>query len=214
MKIPASEVAAIPMEKILADVHFLFPEQPDPDGLRQMKGEEPFSEQAITWLSALSHVLSKDPGTKQLPDVATFAFFCRKANLLQLKKQYCPENSLRSGRGLVFHITPKNVPCTFAYSLASGILSGNANVVKIPSGKSAQSDAICRAICELGRQKEFRHVSSRQALVRYDQTSSATGYFSSICDVRVIWGGDSSIDEIRKNRLSTRAFDINFASRY
>jgi hypothetical protein len=35
-----------------------------------------------------------------------------------------------------------------------------------------------------------------------------------MCDVRVIWGGDSTINDIRKNSIRPRAFDIAFASRY
>ena len=45
----------------------------------------PFSEDVINYLNALSKVLYNDPRLKQFPDVATFAFFCRKANLIQQK---------------------------------------------------------------------------------------------------------------------------------
>ena len=204
----------MPMNKQLADVSFLYPVEPELERLVQQKREEPFSAHAIAWLHALSLILNRDPETKRHPDVATFAFFCRKANVWQLKKLYYPVNSVRLGRGLVFHITPKNVPCTFAYSLASGILSGNANIVKVSSENTEQADIICRATGELGRDKDHQPVSARQMLVRYDRNSSATAYFSSICDVRVIWGSDATIDEVRKNKLPPRAFDLTFASRY
>ncbi len=210
---PVEKVVVIHMMKNLIDVDFLFPVEPNTHRLEREKGEEPFSEKAIAWLHALSLILSSYPETRLHPDVATFAFFCRKANLMLLKKQYYPGNSLRTGRGLVFHITPKNVPTTFAYSLVCGILSGNANSVKVPSRMLEETGIICRAIQKLGGEKAHQAISSRQALVRYDHQSSATAYFSSICDVRIIWGGDATIDEIRKHRLSPRAFDIAFASR-
>ena len=44
--------------------------------------------------------------------------------------------------------------------------------------------------------------------------SSATAYFSSICDVRIIWGGDDTISEIRKNKIPPRSFDVTFADRF
>ena len=110
------------MEKILNNIEFLFPEEFNMDQFVQNLPEEPFSEDAIGYLNALSLVLNQDPRSKNFPDIATFAFFCRKANLVQLKKRYSPENNHRSGRGIVFHITPSNVPTTFAYSLISGIL--------------------------------------------------------------------------------------------
>ncbi|MCX6249775.1 MAG: acyl-CoA reductase [Bacteroidetes bacterium] len=198
----------------LNDIEFLFPKEFNMEKFVQNPQEEPFSVNAIAYLNALSLILNKDPGTKKYPDVATFAFFCRKANLMQLKKKYYPENNLRSGRGIVFHITPSNVPVTFAYSLVCGILSGNCNIVKVSSKKSEQADIICSAVRELSKDKQHQAFSSRLALLAYDLQSSATAYFSSICDVRIIWGGDETIQEIRKNHLRPRAFDVTFAFRY
>ena len=202
------------MKNNLPDVKFLYPEDPGPGILARCNPMEPFAEETITWLHALSLVLKRDPETRGHPDVATFAFFCRRANLLQLKKKYYPGSSLRLGRGLVFHITPKNVPVTFAWSLLCGMLAGNANIVKVPSEISARADILCRAISDLGKVSAFRPVSSRQVLVRYAHENPATAFFSSMCDVRMIWGGDATIGEIRKNILPPRAFDVTFASRY
>ena len=202
------------MKKNSHNIEFLFPKEPDIDRLVQTPPEEPFSINAMAYLHALSLILKKDPRIKKHPDVATFAFFCRKGNLIQLKKKYYPGNNLRSGRGIVFHITPANVPVTFAYSLVCGILSGNINIVKVSSRKSEQADIICNAIGELSREREHQAFSSRLALVCYDVQSSATAYFSSICDVRIIWGSDATIKEIRKNSLPPRAFDVTFAFRY
>ena len=42
------------------------------------------------------------------------------------------------GLGLAFHITPSNIPTNFAYSLIFGLLSGNSNVVKVPSRNFTQ----------------------------------------------------------------------------
>ena len=36
-------------------------------------------------------------------------------------------------------------------------------------------------------------------------------YFSSICDVRIIWGGNTTIEQIRANKLPPRSFDVTFA---
>ena len=202
------------MKKHLSDVRFLCPAEPGLDQLLQGSSEEPFSENAMAFLQALSLALNTDPETRRHPDVATFAFFCRQANLIQLKRKYYTGMNPRLGRGMVFHITPANVPVTFAYSLVSGILAGNANIVKLSSKESAQADLICRAISKLDTEGKHVPVTSRLALVRYDQESEATAYFSSVCDVRVIWGGDATIGEIRKNSMPSRAFDVTFADRY
>ncbi|MCX6246945.1 MAG: acyl-CoA reductase [Bacteroidetes bacterium] len=202
------------MTEKLTDIEFLFPREPGMDNLIHIPGEEPFSENAIAYLDALAHILNKDPGAKNYPEVATFAFFCRKGNLLKLKKKWLSENSLRLGRGLVFHITPSNMPVTFAWSLVFGILSGNVNIVKVSSKKYAQADIICHAIYELSKEPEHQRFSARHVLVSYNAESSASTYFSSICDVRIIWGGNATIDEVRKNKLPPHSFDVTFADRY
>jgi hypothetical protein len=202
------------MTETLTDIEFLFPEEPGMDDFVHIPGEEPFSESAIGYLDALAHILNKDPRTKNYPDVITFSFFCRKGNLLQLKKKYLHENSLRLGRGLVFHIAPSNMPVTFAYSLVFGIISGNANIVKVPSKKHAQSDIIINAISGLSTERIHQIFSKRNALVSYNVESNASAYFSSMCDVRIIWGGNATIDEIRKYKLPPHSFDVTFADRY
>ncbi|MEI7525940.1 MAG: acyl-CoA reductase [Mariniphaga sp.] len=196
------------------DIEYLFPNESHMGNFVHIPGEEPFSENAIAYLDRLSHILNKDVGTKIYPEVATFAFFCRKANLLQFKKKYLHENCLRLGRGLVFHVTPSNMPVTFAYSLVFGIISGNVNIVKVSSRKYAQADIICKAIYELSKESEHQLFSKRHALISYNAESFATDYFSSICDVRIIWGGNATIDEIRKSKLPPHSFDVTFADRY
>ncbi len=202
------------MKNYLSDVRFLCPDESGLDRLLQSSSAEPFAENAIAFLHALSLALKNDPETRRYPDVATFAFFCRRANLIQLKRKYYTGKNPRLGRGVIFHITPANVPVTFAYSLVSGILAGNANIVKVSSKASSRADLICRVITRLVAEGEHAPVTSRLALVRYDPASEATAYFSSVCDVRVIWGGDATIAEIRKNSLPPRSFDVTFADRY
>ncbi len=95
-----------------------------------------------------------------------------------------------------------------------GILSGNLNIVRLPSKKYEQINIICNAFWELSKNPKYQAFTSRQILVRFDRHSLATTYFSSICDVRIIWGGEATIEEIRKTALSPRAFDVTFSDRY
>lgn len=165
----------------------------------------PFAEEVIEGLDTLSKALMKDPASRQFPDVVTFAFFCRRGNLLKLKEQYASAN-IRLGRGMIFHIAPSNVPVNFAYTFVAGLLAGNTNVVRVSQKQFPQVDIII---------KHMRACSTqRVAVVRYPHESNANEVFSEVCDVRVIWGGDGTIAELRKNALAPRAFDICFADRY
>lgn len=165
----------------------------------------PFDDHVIEELDALSKTLMKDPMSRQYPDVVTFAFFCRRGNLLKLKEQYC-SSAIRLGWGMVFHIAPSNVPVNFAYSVVAGLLAGNTNVVRVSQKQFPQVDIIV---------KHMRATNMhRVAVVRYPHESNANEVFSGLCNVRVIWGGDATIETIRKNAIPARAFDICFADRY
>lgn len=165
----------------------------------------PFDETVIEELDVLSKALMRDPASRQYPDVVTFGFFCRRGNLLKLKEQYS-SSAIRLGWGLIFHIAPSNVPVNFAYSVVAGLLAGNTNVVRVSQKQFPQVDIIVRHMREIGLH--------RVAVVRYPHESNANEVFSSLCNVRVIWGGDATIETIRKNAIPARAFDICFADRY
>ena len=49
---------------------------------------------------------------------------------------------------------------------------------------------------------------------KYIRYANYTNKISSVCDARLIWGGDNSISNIRKFSLKQRAIDLAFADRY
>ena len=174
----------------------------------------PFSGEITDYLNALSKEINKDSRLRQYPDVGTFSFFCRKANILLLKKKFYDKDITKLGRGIVFHIAPSNVPVNFAFSLVMGLLSGNSNIIRVPSKNYYQIDIIVKAINKLAKDSQYSNISNRIILVSYDRNSNGTKEFSRNCDVRIIWGGDETINQIRENSLQPRAFDITFADRY
>jgi len=204
----------IRMQQNSNNITYLFPNTIDVEEFKKISATEPFSDDAVDFLNALSQELTKDANIRNYPDVATFAFYCRKGNILKLKEQYAKDNMIRLGRGIVFHIAPSNVPVNFAYSLLCGILSGNINIVRVPSKEFEQVSVICGAIIRLSQNQTYNNITKRMALIRYDRNSTATTFFSSFCDVRVIWGGDETIAQIRKSIIPARSFDVSFADRY
>ncbi|HJA57128.1 MAG TPA: acyl-CoA reductase [Candidatus Bacteroides intestinigallinarum] len=173
----------------------------------------PFSDEVILYLNELSSILLRMSEVRHYPDVVTFAFFCRKANLLHLQKEHAT-NSLRLGRGLVFHIAPSNVPVNFAYSLICGLLAGNNNIVRLPGKQFRQVDLIVEALRTLSADERFDMVSRMVHLIKYDRGGIETTTYSALADVRVIWGGDETIRTIRQSPLPPRSYDIAFADRY
>ena len=174
----------------------------------------PYNSLQCQFLNDLSTELRSSKDSSDYPDVMAFAFWCRKANIAKLKKSF---NNLeaRLGLGIVFHITPSNVPINFAFSFAFGLLSGNANIVRVPSKSFPQIQIICNSIERLFASEKYSEIKAMTAFVRYEQNDEITGMYSLKCNARIIWGGDVTIRNIRKiASVPERCVDIAFSDRY
>jgi len=174
---------------------------------------KPFDELILEFLNELSRELRNDQEAKLFTDVLSFAFFCRRANLNKIKSKY-DNGQVRYGRGLAFHIAPSNVPVNFAFSLVFGLLAGNSNVVRASSKRFKQTEIICRILNKLLEIEKYEMVKKLIAIVSYEHDFEVTDYYSGICNARIIWGGDASINEIKKSPLPIRAVEILFSDRY
>lgn len=180
-------------------------------GLRPLR---PFAPDVLDFLSALSAALLKDREAKAYPDVITFAYFCRRANLTRLEEEYAGRLDGRLGRGVVFHIAPSNVPINFAYSLTAALLSGNGSIVKASSRDFLQTRIVCRAMEKL-LTEDFAPLAPYVCVVTYPrEAQEVTEAFSARCDARVIWGGDETVRRVREAALPPRAVEVAFADRY
>ena len=174
----------------------------------------PYDKEVLDFLVDLSEDLNLTKDIKNYPDIKTLAFFCRNKNLIKLKKNFLVSSrDIRLGLGLIFHITPSNIPTNFAYSLIFGLLTGNSNIVKVPSRDFKQIDIISKSINKI-LSKKYKKVKEMIKIVKYKNNESFTKKISSICDARLIWGGDQSIENIRKYNLHASAIDLTFADRY
>ncbi len=174
---------------------------------------KPYSDLVIDFLDELSSILRKRAVKEKHNDIMTLAFWCRRGNILKLRdSREHMENRL--GRGLVFHITPANVPINFAFSYFFGLLSGNGNIVRVPSKAFEQTDIICDGIRTTLEAPKYKIIKETTAFVRYGHNKEITDEFSMMADVRIIWGGDASIAEIRKSPMKSNGTEIVFADRF
>ena len=204
------------MEKFLEEIEFLIGDKfENVEELLNQRSFDTFSDDTLSFLSDISEVILKSPQIRKYPDVATFAFYCRRSNLSGMKRNYLTDLHLRFGKGILFHITPGNVPVNFAYSLFAGLITGNINIVRVPSKDFEQVKIIVQAIRTVLKQERYKSIfSKRLYMVKYDRDSSATTFFSSFCDVRIIWGGDHTINDIRKSPISPKSTEVTFSDRY
>jgi len=163
------------------------------------------------FLTAFGRRLLRPALSRRHPELGSLGFFLRRSELLRtvegLRGEHC-----RVPRGLVFHIPPANVDTVFVYSWALSALMGNRNVVRL----SPRAGSVAAIIVETMRQSlegADPVVSATQRVICYDRSDSITAALSSACDLRVIWGGDRAVDEIRKHPLAPHARDLTFPDR-
>lgn len=174
---------------------------------------QPYDPVLCDFSDTLSKTLRSLKETKKYPDILTFAFWCRRANIKRLKRNF-NSSEKRLGLGLIFHITPSNVPVNFAYSFIFGLLSGNANVVRVPSTEYKQTEIIVSAIKKVLKDNKFKEIKNMNSFIKYEKDDEITSYFSSFCDGRIIWGGDQTVLSVRKIPVPVKAIEISFPDRY
>lgn len=172
-----------------------------------------WSEEAVELLSMFSQNLLKDSRSRAFPDIVSYAFWIRKSSLIQIKEHYYPDVRDKVGRGVAFHIAPSNVPINFAVSFTSSLLAGNVNIVRLSNKPYDQvvimADALKKAFKDVNREMEKYLI-----LMRYEHDEEVTRCLSSLCDVRIIWGGNQTIGLVRQAQIPPRAVEMAFADRH
>ena len=169
----------------------------------------PFCDLIIDFVSELSKILTNKNNSKKFPDIVSLAFWCRKKNLMRFNS----ENNEKA-RGLIFHITPSNIPTNFAYSLLFGLLNGNANIVKVSSKEFEQVKIFSNALKLLVKKKKFEIFKKMIKIVRYENNEKFTQEISLKSDARLIWGSDQTIEKIKSFKTKINTIDIVFSDRY
>jgi len=112
-----------------------------------------FENEIINFFETISNTILSKKKFSKFPDLVAFGFWCRKKNLISISENY---QQKQIGRGLVFHISPSNVPMNFAFSLAFGLLSGNSNLVRLPSIEFPQVKLISNLINKIINKKGYK----------------------------------------------------------
>ena len=192
----------------------VFKNSPRLEELVQLPTLTPFGETVVSFVETFSKRLLASAGARRFPELAALAFWMRRSSLERLRIHTLVINRIYVARGTAFHVAPANVDTIFVYSWFISLLCGNSNIVRVSSKPSPQSLLLFDVIGDLFSQQEFAPLRERSLIVQYGHDSKVNDLFSSCCDIRVIWGGDQSIAEIRKSPLSATACEMTFANKY
>jgi len=176
----------------------------------------PFSDAVIGFCADFSRRLFRDEQSLRFPELQALAFWMRKAELVRLGQDF--ERLKTAGtvlvpRGLVFHVPPANVDTIFVYSWLVSVLTGNRNVIRLSPRASEQTVILCRIFNEtlLAAPSEL---SDNTVMFRYGHEREITQEISACADVRVLWGGDASVNALRSVPLPPHAKELTFPDRY
>ena len=174
----------------------------------------PFSSEALAFTSALSIKILSTHALRVYPELIALAFWMRPSNIAELKIYSASSgNYFNVARGTVLHIAPSNVDTIFVYSWVLSLLSGNRNIIRLSSRNSNQSSILVRLISDLLNVDAHKSIKDRTMLVQYAPNDVVTTHLSGLCDLRVIWGGDNTVNEIRKITIPPTALEVAFANK-
>lgn len=177
----------------------------------------PFDERSVGFVAALSRRILTSGEFREYPELLVLAHWFRAANLARLRGEAFEDPAgriVRVPRGLVFHLAPANVDSIFAYSWLLSLLCGNANVARVSRRRSAQMQAFFAAAGNLLAQPVHQALAERNVVLSYDHDPVVTGALSARCQLRVVWGGDRTVHEIRAVPLAPLATELVFADRF
>lgn len=171
----------------------------------------PFHEEAIAFAHALSKRLLK---MRNLPQLVALGYWMRKKNIEELKNEWLSENreKIIKPRGTVFHFAPSNVDTIFVYSWMLSLLAGNRNIIRISTKQ--QGDELVATILDELANTLFQNIAKRTIICTYEHDDKINEKLSAACHTRVIWGGDATIQAIRKIPLAPMANEIAFPDRF
>ena len=107
------------------------------------------------------------------------------------------------------------MPMNFAYSWSYSLLSGCPSIVRVTSKSYEQANIFLKAFDYFCLNKGWQTIHEVSSFIEYEKENiDITQKISEICFVRLIWGGDKTVSEIKSIRSSSRCCDIAFPSRY
>jgi len=164
----------------------------------------PFSKDIIEKFLLFSDKLLKEDFSSEFKYLG---FFFRKSNLETWKRKYYKK--CLHPYGIAFHIVPTNVPNIFLFSSMFSVLTGNIAIVRVSSKIISQIEPILKLL------KNLNILNKHLFIVSYpSKKENITLKLSNISQVRFIWGGNETVNTIRKLSDNPYLKDVAFPDRY
>lgn len=172
----------------------------------------PFDSVLVKFVNDFAKSILLDKDARAYPELIVLANFFKASNIVKLRAEFKDQNTYMA-RGLVFHIAPSNVDSVFLYSSLLSLLCGNVNLIRISRGSGEQVNFILRKLRSL-LSEEHIALADRFFVLTYEHDDSITALISQHCHMRVVWGGDATVNKIRTLPLRPTATELCFPDRF
>ncbi len=173
-----------------------------------------FDEAVLNFCEVFSAALLADDHARQQSDVVAFAYWLRPAQIMQIREEFNETSIKRRAHGMALHIAPGNVDTVFVYSMMLSLLLGNRNIVRVSNSAGAVAGAIINVLNKILTEPQNETIANRLWVIRYPRDDRLTQMLSELCQLRVIWGGDKTIEHITQLPLHNSCVDVCFPNRY
>ena len=146
---------------------------------------------------------------REWPDLAALGFWLRPVALNVHLQGYVS----RSPLGLTLHLVPSNVPTLGVFSWLLALLTGNSAIVRLSRRQDPVQQQLLAECAALLAEPQWQAIADRVRFIRYGHDETITAALSARCDLRVVWGGDSTVTAIRAIALPPQARELVFPDR-
>jgi len=176
----------------------------------------PFHKNNIEFVNEFSKNLFKNDYVKNNSELSYLAYWMRKSQIKEIEKEYVKlsSNYHLAPQGIIFHIAPSNVDTMFVYSWILSLLCGNKSIVKVSSNETINSNILLNEISKIFKKQKWKNQAQKSIFVRYDNDYENNMKLSKICQLRVIWGGDETINKVRECALPAKSKEIVFSDKF
>lgn len=185
-------------------------------GIRDARALPPFHEATVRFVGDLSRTILSDRSMRAFPELMALAHWFRAAKVQEqqeaLRQSTAPGIAL--AKGLVFHVAPANVDSVFVYSWLLSLLCGNANVVRISRRATEQIEAFVGVAGRLMQDATHSLVMQTNVVLTYEHDAAISAALSDICQLRVVWGGDATVAQMRAIPLPPLSSELAFPNRF
>ncbi len=176
---------------------------------------KPYDESIVNFFSDFSNNILTYPTISDFPEILALGYWLRKANIKRMIQEVQQDkNHIITPRGIAFHIAPANVDTIFIYSWALSLLCGNANILRVTQNRNAQVELLLHLLKTTLLSSKWSIINDFNYIITYPHDANISGLISRNSDIRIIWGGDETINSIRSLPSKPTTKDVAFADKF